>query len=196
MGKSSPAGSAPRIGSMGPFWAIMAVAVVLLAAYLFRSGFLRGGGKGSGPSAPSGRVQAPDLGVKEASDTSKILSLKSLRGKVVVLHFWPTWCPPCKAEFPEFARFAAEAVPGGDWVAVPVSIDNTAEPVGPFVQKLVEQFPVYWDPGGEVANAMAVSVIPTTIVLDKLGRVAWQAQGVTDWSPSGVAAVVKSLRHE
>ena len=196
MGKSTSAGSAPRKGSMGPFWAVMAVAVVLLAAYLVRSGLMRRGGTAPGPSAPSGRVQAPDLGVKEASDTSKILSLKSLRGKVVVLHFWATWCPPCRAEFPEFAKFAASAVPGGDWVVVPVSIDDTAEPVGPYVQKLAERFPVYWDAGGELANAMAVSAVPTTIVLDRAGKVAWQAAGVADWSPAGVPAVVTSLSHE
>jgi thiol-disulfide isomerase/thioredoxin len=174
----------------------MAVAILLLAAYLVRSGLLRGGGKASSPAALSGRIQAPDLGVREASDTSKTLSLKSLRGKVVVLHFWATWCPPCRAEFPEFAKFAAAAVPSGDWVVVPVSIDDTAEPVEPYVRKLTERFPVYWDSGGELANAMTVSAVPTTIILDRTGKVAWQAAGVADWSPSGVPAVVKSLSHE
>jgi thiol-disulfide isomerase/thioredoxin len=181
---------------MGAFWAVIAIAVVLLAAYLVRSGFLRGGGATPGPEAPSGRIQAPDLGVREASDTSRSLSLKSLRGKVVVLHFWATWCPPCRAEFPEFAKFAATAVPGGDWVVVPVSIDDTSGPVGPYVEKLAERFPVYWDEGGELANAMAVSVVPTTIILDEAGKVAWRAAGVADWSPSGVPAVAKSLSHE
>jgi thiol-disulfide isomerase/thioredoxin len=195
MGTSKSA-SAPRSGSMGPFWAVVAVAVVLLAVYLVRSGLIRGGGTPPGASAPADRVQAPDLGVKEASDPSRTLFLRSLRGKVVVLHFWATWCPPCRAEFPEFAKFAAASVPGGDWVVVPVSIDDTAEPVGPYVQKLAERFPVYWDPGGELANAMAVSAVPTTVILDRAGKVAWQAAGVADWSPSGVPAVVKSLSHE
>lgn len=196
MGKSTSSGSAPRKGSSGLFWAVTAVAVVLLAAYLVKSGIIRGGGTAPSPSAPSTRVQAPDLGVKDASDPSTTLSLRSLRGKVVVLHFWATWCPPCRAEFPEFAKFAAAAVPGGDWVVVPVSIDETAEPVGPYVQKLAERFPVYWDAGGELANALAVSVVPTTIILDRAGRVAWKAAGVANWSPAGVPAVVKSLSHE
>ena len=196
MGTSTSAGSVPRKSPMSPFWAVMAVAFVLLAVYLVRSGLMRGGGTAPRPAAKSGRVQAPDLGVREASDTSKTLSLRSLRGKVVVLHFWATWCPPCRAEFPEFAKYAAAVVPDGEWVVVPVSIDDTAEPVGPYVQKLAEQFPVYWDQGAELANALAVSAVPTTIVLDKAGKVAWQSTGVANWSPSGVPAVVKSLSHE
>lgn len=192
----TPVGSTPRKSSMGPFWVVMAVAVVLLAFYLVRSGLVRGGGTAPRPTAPSGRVQAPDLGVKEASDTARTLSLRSLRGKVVILHFWATWCPPCKAEFPEFAKFAAASVPGGEWVVVPVSIDDTAEPVGPYVQKLAERFPVYWDADGALANALGVSAIPTTIILDKTGKVAWQSTGVANWSPAGVPSVVKSLSHE
>ena len=189
-------GSSPRKSSMGPLWVIMAVAVVLLAAYLIRSGLLRGGGAAPRPMALPGRIQAPDMGVKEASDTSKTLALRSLRGKVVVLHFWATWCPPCRAEFPEFTKFAAAVAPGDEWVVVPLSIDDTAEPIGPYVAKLPGHFPVYWDAGGALANALGVSAVPTTVILDKAGKVAWQSTGVADWSPSGVPSVVKSLSHE
>lgn len=190
-----PAGSAPRRSSMAPFWVIVAVAVALLATYLIRSGLLRSGGAAPSPAAPPSRVEAPDMGVRDASDTSKTVTLKSLRGKVVVLHFWATWCPPCRAEFPEFAKYAAAAA-SEDWVIVPLSIDDTAEPVGPYVAKLPGRFPVYWDARGELANALGVSAVPTTVVLDKAGRIAWQSTGVADWSPSGVPSIVQSLNHE
>lgn len=195
MPPAPPAGPAPRRSSMAPFWVIMAVAIVLLAAYLVRSGLLRSGGTAPRPAALPGRVEAPDLAVRDASDTSKTVALKSLRGKVVVLHFWATWCPPCRTEFPEFAKYASAAA-SRDWVIVPLSIDDTAEPVGPYVAKLPGRFPVYWDEGGALANALGVSAVPTTVVLDKAGRVAWQATGVADWSPSGVPSVVQSLSHE
>ena len=70
----TPAGSTPRKSSMGPFWVVMAVAVVLLAYYLVRFGPRERGGSVARPSSPSERVLAPDLGVREASDTSKTLS--------------------------------------------------------------------------------------------------------------------------
>ena len=114
----------------------------------------------------------------------------------MILHFWATWCPPCRAEFPKFAKFAATSAPGDPWVVVPLSIDDTAEPVGPYVAKLPGHFPVYWDAGGALANALGVSAVPTTIVLDKAGKVAWQSTGVADWSPAGVPSLVKSLSHE
>lgn len=182
--------STPRL-----FWLVLAVAGGLLALYLVKTGVLRGPGSVAAKAA-SARVEAPAASLKLASDPSRSLSLSSLRGKVVVLHFWATWCPPCRAEFPKFAQFAASTKADDPWVVVPVSIDDSTEPVGPFLSKLSERFPVYWDDGGTLANALQISAVPTTVLLDKNGKVASQDLGVADWSPRGIPALVKALGRE
>jgi hypothetical protein len=68
--------------------------------------------------------------------------------------------------------------------------------VGPYLAKLPERFPVYWDEGGTLANALNVSAIPTTVILDRDGRVAQQDLGVANWSSNGVPATVRALSHE
>ncbi len=177
------------------FWILMAAAAVLLIGYLVKSGFMRTSPPARGVVAVSSRASAPDLSVQEVGDGSRSVSLKSLRGKVVVLHFWATWCPPCRAEFPEFAKFAAASGSETSWAVLPVSVDDSAAPVGPFLAKIPGKFTVYWDSAG-LANALGVSAIPTTVVLDKEGRIAWTAQGAADWSPKGVPSIVQSLSHE
>jgi thiol-disulfide isomerase/thioredoxin len=177
------------------FWWVLVVAAGLLVLYLVKAGVLRRPGPAAAKAA-STRVEAPAASLKLVSDPSRSLSLSSLKGKVVVLHFWATWCPPCRAEFPKFAQFAASTTADDPWVVVPVSIDDSTEPVGPYLSKLPERFPVYWDDGGGLANALQVSAVPTTVLLDKNGRVASQDLGVADWSARGIPSLVKALSRE
>ena len=174
---------------------LIAAAAVLLIVYLVKSGIMRTSPPARGVLAVSSRTIAPDLSVQVVGGGSRSVALASLRGKVVVLHFWATWCPPCRAEFPEFAKFAASSGDQSSWAVLPVSVDDSAAPVGPFLAKIPGQFTVYWDSAG-LANALGVSAIPTTVILDKEGRVAWTAQGAADWSPKGVPSIVQSLAHE
>lgn len=187
----------PAASSKTPrlFWGVLVVAAALLAFYLVKAGVIRSP-SAAPPKAASARTEAPAGSLKLSTDPSKTLSLASLKGKVVVLHFWATWCPPCRAEFPKFAQFAAATRPDDPWVVVPVSIDDSTEPVGPYLSKLSERFPVYWDDGGTLANSLQVSAIPTTVLLDKHGKVAAQDVGVADWSTGGVPAKVKALSRE
>ncbi len=184
------ASSTPRL-----FWGVLVVAAALLALYLVKAGVIRSP-SAAPPKAASTRTEAPAGSLRLSTDPAKTLSLDSLKGKVVVLHFWATWCPPCRAEFPKFAQFAAATKPDDPWVVVPVSIDDSTEPVGPYLSKLPERFPVYWDDGAALANALQVSAVPTTVLLDKAGRVASQDVGVADWSAAGLPAKVKALSHE
>lgn len=184
----------PQSSSTRVFWLVIVIAAVVLGIYLLNSGS-RGGASSPKALSAANRTEAPDLAVRDAKDPSKTVFLRSLKGKVAVLHFWATWCPPCRAEFPEFAKFAAGSAAEGSLVVLPISVDDSADPVGPFLSKIPDRLTSYWDPG-TVANALGVSAIPTTIVLDKGGRVAWVGRGVTDWSSKGVPAVVEKLSRE
>ena len=179
-------------GSMVPFWIVMGLAVLMLVAYLASGG----GRPSSGLASEKSRPLAPDFQVNRLGEQGKTVGLAGLKGRVVVLHFWATWCPPCRDEFPQFADFAISAKEQGDVAVLPVSVDQTAEPVGPYVDALGKrQFPVYLDTQG-ASTEFKITAIPTTIVLDKTGRVAFRKQGAVDWSKGGVPKLAEELARE
>ena len=97
-----------------------------------------------------------------------------LRGKVVVLDFWATWCPPCRMSLPELA--ALQAKQGDAYAVVPVSLDRGGfQDVAPFLREnpqlnLTAMVPA--DPGRLEVQAGRIEGIPTTLILDRAGRVA------------------------
>lgn len=196
MAKASASGKNGK-GSMVPFWVVMGLAGLLLILYVARGGSGKAPGFGgqSVGGLESSRSEAPEASVARYDSPGEVVQLSDLKGKVVVLHFWATWCPPCRAEFPEFARFAS-GEHETDVAILPVSLDQTTDPIGPFLKGGPGGFPVYFDNSGAMAAQFRVGAIPTTVLLDKEGRVAWQRQGAVDWSSKGVPDLVENLRRE
>lgn len=98
------------------------------------------------------------------------IRLSDFRGKVVMLNFWATWCPPCRAEMPEIAKLKAQGIP--DLVIIGVDLVQTeASPqaVAEFVRAHGYDWPVALDVRGEVTLAYRVIQIPTTYFLDRNG---------------------------
>jgi peroxiredoxin len=98
----------------------------------------------------------------------------SLRGKVAVINFWGSWCPPCRVETPEFQQvYAEDRARGVEFLGVNVKDDEQLAQA--FVTSKAITFPSLYDPRGEVALAFRdypANAIPSTIVLDQAGRVA------------------------
>lgn len=184
--------TAKRGNSSGVAWLIIGAALAILAVYVVRAGIFGGGETMKGGIPAAQRRAVPAVTLPPARPAGASLDLASLKGEVVVLHFWATWCPPCRAEFPEFAKYATSEEGQKGVVVVPVSVDNSSAPVGKFLAGIKGSFPVYMD-SGNLASDLGVSAIPTTIILDKKGRVAWVAQGASDWSSGGVPSLVKEM---
>jgi peroxiredoxin len=132
----------------------------------------------------------PDFILNDLS--GKAWRMADLRGKVVLLNFWATWCPPCRKELPSLkmlsARFADQGL-----VVIGVS-DEEAAKVEPFVQRESISYPVLLDPGRKVNQAFAIQGIPKTFVYDRAGRLVAEAIDMRT-QPQFLAMLAKAGLH-
>ncbi|MEP6716489.1 MAG: TlpA disulfide reductase family protein [Terriglobia bacterium] len=108
------------------------------------------------------------------SDGAKPLALASLKGKTVVLDFWATWCGPCRAQHPLIEN-VKKNFKDGDVVFLAVDADDDHSLVAPFLKENHWDTDVYFD--GGMGRTLKISSIPTTIVLDREGRVSSRMTG-------------------
>lgn len=107
-------------------------------------------------------------------------SLSDFRGKTVLLHFWASWCEPCREEFPAL-KDLWRSLGGKDLVILAVAEDSV-ERVRPFVKEHGVEFPVLIDQYGGVMRSYGVSVIPVSVVIDKDGMIRAVFVGPRDYS--------------
>jgi thiol-disulfide isomerase/thioredoxin len=100
----------------------------------------------------------------------KLLSSKSLQGKVVLLDFWGTWCPPCVSAVPSLRELSRD-MRGEPFVLVSVAVEEDDGPVKQFVQRYQMDWPQVWDPNAAFARQAGISRFPTYILLDQDGKV-------------------------
>ena len=112
--------------------------------------------------------RAPDFELKTIEgDTIK---LSDLRGKVVFVNLWATWCPPCRAEMPEMVRYYKDhSSKDIEVLAVNLTDSDSEKEVKKFAQDFNLNFPVLLDPEGKVGDTYKTVTIPTTYIIDKKG---------------------------
>ncbi|MEO5719116.1 MAG: TlpA disulfide reductase family protein [Chthoniobacterales bacterium] len=110
----------------------------------------------------------------------KPVKLSDFKGKVVVLNFWATWCPPCRREIPDLVALQKQYA-GKGLVIVGVSLDEGGPAtVTPFVKKMGINYPVVMGDQKTAAAYGGIEVVPTTFIIDKTGRIAAVRQGGAD----------------
>ncbi len=121
---------------------------------------------------------APEWRLKDLE--GKSVKLSDFKGKVVILNFWATWCPPCRQEIPDFVALQKQYADKG-LVIIGVSLDEGGAPVvKSFVKKMSIQYPVVMGDQETAAAYGGIEVVPTTFVIDKTGRIAAQHEGGAD----------------
>lgn len=135
------------------------------------------GGPQGGAGAEAIGSPAPDLSIQTLNGKGSI-SLASLRGKVVVVDFWATWCGPCKEAFPKLEQLSKQNA--GSVVVVGVAADDTKDGVLDWARAQGATFPIGWDDGHSIAKRWNVSKMPTTFILDGSGTVRFVHEGYHD----------------
>lgn len=120
------------------------------------------------------------------------LRLEGLRGRVVFLNFWASWCAPCRQEMPAMERlYRAYEKRGLSIVAVNYG-ESKAE-LDDVVKRFSLTFPAVLDARGEAARALGVRGLPVSALLDRDGRILWKAMGPREWDGAESRAYFEKL---
>jgi peroxiredoxin len=144
------------------------------------------------PPAPAAAGDtAPDFTLEDTNGNE--VTLSALRGKVVMVNFWATWCPPCKEEMPSMERlnkFMADE----DFVMLAINADENGREVVPdFLKKNPHDFNVLYDDQGAVKQSYGVYKMPESFIINKDGTIVEKVVGAINWSSPKTVAYLKSL---
>ena len=157
------------------------------------------------PSSPSGSDKRPyspseieKLNAQKAPEfTLKDLkgnpvALSSMKGKVVLLNFWATWCPPCVAEMPELNKLYKKLASRGLEI-IAVSTDSSITSPKEFVSKNDIQFKVLYDDARATARLYKVFSMPTTFLIDRRGVIVEKFFGDYEWADDDMVKKIEKL---
>lgn len=134
---------------------------------------------------------APDFAVPDLA--GQAVRLSGLRGRVVLINLWTTWCPPCREEMPSMERLYQQLKDRG-FVLLAVSQDEGGQAVvEPFVKQLALSFPVLVDPEHQVGDRYGVWGYPESFLIDREGRIVERVIGPRDWASAAQIAAIERL---
>lgn len=119
------------------------------------------------------RTSAPDFNLPTSSGT---VSLKDLRGKVVYVDFWASWCGPCRQSFPwmssMFEKYGDQGL-----AVVAIDLDKERDAAGAFLYEFAPRFTVAFDPAGKTAEAFRVEAMPSSFIVSRTGTIVYAHEG-------------------
>ena len=137
-----------------------------------------------------GFEEAPAFTTVDA--TGNKATLEDYRGKVVLLNFWATWCPPCRLEMPDMERLYQE-FRGQGLEIVAMNFMETAEEVKAFAEEQKLTYPMLMDPRSEIAGQYGVMRLPETVLIGRQGEVIGKSIGFKAWYKDDVRELMAAL---
>ena len=136
---------------------------------------------------------APDFSVEMID--GRVIKLSELRGKVVMVCFWATWCPPCRQEMAHLQEGVIDHFAGKNLVVLPISRGEKREVVEKFITDNGYTFGVGLDPERAIYDQYASNFVPRTFIINKRGKVTYRVAGYDEETAEAVnAAIAKALR--
>jgi thiol-disulfide isomerase/thioredoxin len=144
--------------------------------------------QGQGMSPLPAVPPAPTLRLPD--DDGKPVDLARYKGRVVLVNFWATWCPPCRKEFPSLGRVKKLFKPDRFEV---LAVNVGEDPDSVFSFTGLTEFPVLFDRDAKAMAAWSVRGLPTTFLVDRQGRLAYRATGGREFDDPDIVALIRSL---
>jgi cytochrome c biogenesis protein CcmG/thiol:disulfide interchange protein DsbE len=144
--------------------------------------------------SPQEGFLAPQFALSDLS--GKMVSLRDLRGKVILLNFWASWCGPCRAEIPALERLYQKRKDRGFEIMAVNTERSSASQIASFAQKFGMSFPILLNPQGDMGNNYWVRAIPTSFLVDKKGVIRWKIVGGREWDNPSILNTIDQLLGE
>jgi len=129
---------------------------------------------GISAALPAVGVVAPDFASK--SDSGRNVRLSELRGQVVLINFWASWCGPCRQELPLLNKVYGQYHAAG-FMLLAVNVDDNRKDADAMLKRLDLRFPILFDVSKNVAKLYGVDTMPATLLIDRDGRVRYVHRG-------------------
>jgi peroxiredoxin len=138
-----------------------------------------------------GPFPAPDFAARDLQ--GRDVRLSDLRGKVIFLNLWATWCEPCRQEMPTMEQLYREFA-NDDFTMLAVSEDAAgSDTVKPYIAEYGFTFPVLLSPEGEVGHKYGITGYPETFIIDKNGEVVVHYIGPRNWADNSTRAMLREM---
>jgi thiol-disulfide isomerase/thioredoxin len=150
----------------------------------------------AGQAQADGLDPYPDIGQAPALELEDLAgrpySLEDLRGQVVLVNFWASWCPPCIIEMPGMQRLK-EKLTGRPFTVLAVNVRETPAVIWKFHKLVQVDFPLLLDRDGQAAEDWGIDVYPSSFLIDPQGRIRYAAYGPRQWDAPAIVKTIEAL---
>jgi peroxiredoxin len=140
-----------------------------------------------------GNPDAPEFNLEDQD--GNFLKMSDYKGKVVIVNFWATWCPPCRKEMPSMQR-AWEVLQKEDIVMLAINVGEDSDQIFSFTAEYPVEFPLIMDKDSSVVRQWKVRGLPTTYIVNPAGQIVYQAIGDREWDSEEIMNQIRKLKKD